>query len=665
MDEPPIADGLSPDEQRVHRDTWEWFTAVEGPGLGRVVAGWDPDVTHDGRTLAFTGLRRDSLDARSRTSIALVDTASGALRTIGDGSHDRGARWSPDGRRLAYLSDRVKPHDQRVVWTAVEDPGAITEAPELPGVPEFLAWAPSGDRLMVIVREEEPAAGEGRPSWWPSVDRPTTPTGWRSLFVVDVESREARRVSAPGWTVWEAVWAGPDAFAAVVSSSPGEEAWYRADLALFDLPGVGEGPWSPRVLHATDDQVGRPSASPSGRRIAIVESFCSDRSLVAGDLVVLEADGGESRRLDTLGTDVAHSSWRGDDVVFFIGVRGQQTVAGEVDLTTGDARELWVSDGSTSGVYPKAVQDDRGVVYALAESYRRPPHAIAVERGDERVLAGLSHPGSDHLLANAGDIRRVHWTAPDGLELDGFLVTPPAHIATAPYPLVIDIHGGPVWTWHDQWTMRGATGPYLASRGYAVLYPNQRGGTGKGQDFARAIARDMHGADTGDFQSAVDFLVEQGIADPGRVGVTGTSYGGSLALWLITQSDHFAASVAVSGISDWVSFHHTTTISDFDLLFVPGEPLEANGEYVRRSPLTHVDSVTTPVLMLTGQQDRDVPPSQSMELHRALTMRGRVSEWVLYPEEGHVVGDFPAVADAVARTVAWFERHMPPNKPGG
>jgi dipeptidyl aminopeptidase/acylaminoacyl peptidase len=299
-------------------------------------------------------------------------------------------------------------------------------------------------------------------------------------------------------------------------------------------------------------------------------------------------------------------------------------------------------------------------VYALAESYRRAPRAIAVRDGEERLLADLSHPGSEHLLAHAGQIERVSWTAEDGLPLDGFLVTPPAYVASAPYPVVLDIHGGPVWAWHDQYAMRGATGPLLASRGYAVLYVNQRGSTGRGQEFVRAVAHDMLGADTGDFLTAVDHLVEQGIADPQRIGLTGTSYGGTMALWLIAQDRRFAASVAVSGVTDWVSFHHTSSIAEFDLFFLPGEPLGGgDGEYVRRSPLTHVAQVETPVLMITGQQDRDVPPGQSLEMHRALTMRGAASELVLYPQEGHVVGDFPALTDAVARTVSWFELHMP------
>jgi dipeptidyl aminopeptidase/acylaminoacyl peptidase len=659
---PPIPPGLSADELQVHRETRDWFAAVEGPGLDTVIAGWDPDVRRDGRTLAFTGFRRAALDEGGRTTIALVDTSSGELRTLGPGRHDHLPRWSPDGRWLAFLSDGQQQHGERLVWTAPNEPDSLTYGPELPGVPEFLDWSPTGDRLLVVVREEE-VAMEGGQSWWPKVDRPTAPTGWRHLYVVDVATGRARRVSAHGWTVWEAVWAGDDTVAAVVSSGPGEEAWYQAELMLFSVTDSGE-PQQPQPIHATDVQLGRPSASPSGRRIAIVESLCSDRSLVAGDLVLLEGVDNGARRLDTLGADVCHSAWRSDDVVFFVGVRDLQTVAGEVDLSAGVTREVWVSDGSTIGVYPEAVQDADGDVYAVAESYRRAPHAIAVRDGRERVLADLSHPGSEHLLAHAGDIERVQWNGEDGIPLDGFLVTPPRNVASPPYPVVLDIHGGPVWAWHNQFAMRGVTGPLLASRGYATLYVNQRGSTGKGQRFVRAIASDVMGADTGDFLTAVDHLVERGIADPKRIGLTGTSYGGTMSLWLIARDTRFAASVAVSGATDLVSFHYTTSIADFDLFFLPGDPLDPDSEYVRRSPLSHVGRVETPTLMIVGGQDRDVPSSQSLEMHRALTMRGAVSELVLYPEEGHVVGDFPAVSDAAARTVAWFERHMPANPHG-
>ena len=655
----PLPPGLTPDEQRVHEAVREWFAAVDGPSVGRVSAARDPHLAPDGRRLALTGVRTVSLDAPRGTTIAIVDAVSGGLRTVGGGEHDRLPRWASDGR-LAYLSDQAgQPH--RLVWTEPEDFAAVTVGPQLAGAPEQLDWSPAADRLLVVVPDPEHTVAPGsQPSWWPRVNRAQEPTGWRHCIVVDVPSGRTRRVSPPGVTVWEAVWAGPDTIAAVVSDGPGEEAWYSARLVLLDTE--GEVPPVPRALHFTDVQLGRPAASPSGRRVTIVESFSSDRSLVAGDLVMLEGEGSAARRLDTLGTDVAHSSWRNEDVVFFIGVRGLQTVAGEVDVSTGGTRELWVSNGSTAGVYSQAVQDADGTVFAVSESYRRAPRVVSVRNGEERLLADLAHEGSEHLLGSAGEIRGVHWTGSDGLPLDGLLVTPPSSVASAPYPVVLDIHGGPVWSWQDQYCMRGATGPLLASRGYAVLYVNQRGGTGKGQQFARAIEHDMLGADTGDFLTAVDHLVAEGVVDPERVGLTGTSYGGTMALWLITQDPRFAAAVAVSGLTDWVSFHHTTSIADFDLFFMPGDPLELGGEYARRSPLLHAARVETPLLMITGALDRDVPASQSLEMHRALTMQGKVSELVLYPEEGHVVGDFPGVIDATARTVAWFERHMPADR---
>ena len=153
MTQYPIADGLSPEERAVHRDAWEWFTAVEAPGLGRVTGGSEPAVTPDGSTFAFTGRRRKGLDARRHSTITLVDTASGELRTIGKGCHDWQPRWSPDGTRLAYLSDRAEPHVQQVVWTAPGDLEALTQGPPLPGVPE---------QLHLVTRRRTAARGRPR-----------------------------------------------------------------------------------------------------------------------------------------------------------------------------------------------------------------------------------------------------------------------------------------------------------------------------------------------------------------------------------------------------------------------------------------------------------------------------------------------------------------------
>ena len=137
-----------------------------------------------------------------------------------------------------------------------------------------------------------------------------------------------------------------------------------------------------------------------------------------------------------------------------------------------------------------------------------------------------------------GTAEPVRWQAPDGQEIEGLLCVPDG---PGPHPLIVHVHGGPVWAYRDRWSMGYVYTPLLVSRGYAVLHPNPRGSGGRGQDFARAVLGDMGGADTYDYLSGIDAMVERGIADPARIGVTGGSYGGFMSAWLITQDQRFAA----------------------------------------------------------------------------------------------------------------------------
>jgi len=751
-------------------DVQAWFDAVEGPGLGTVGAALEPAVPTDGSRLAVTALTRVSLDEPLRTRVTLVDLATGQLVPVGTGVHDRSPRWSPDGRRLAWLTDGGTSGRSLPAWTTPEElvdgaaarptaapstggvppapvPGGVPPAPvpggvstaRVPGGAEDVRWAPDGSRLLVVVHAEDGpgptstardpvqsadhppaaggAAGAAAPGadWHPVVLRPAEPTGRRSVVTVDPVTGVVEPHDVGGLNVWEAVWAGP-AIAAVVSAGPGEESWYGARLVLSPataargaapVPGPTPAAAAPRAapaapgtdpehtdgptpapavveLYRCDVQLGRPAASPSGRRVAVLEAFCSDRSLVAGSVVVLDtADpGARPTRPDTAGVDVTQCCWLDEDVLAFIGVRGLTTVAGQVDVRTAAVVETWVTAGSTGGLYPEAAWSADGTVFAVAESWSAAPHVVTVTGGVERTVVDLAHDGTAELLrrvgaaasgagtggptgaetGTGGGIRPVSWTAPDGLEVEGLLVTPDA---PGPHPLVLDVHGGPVWAWRNQFRMGQHTTPLLVALGFAVLLANPRGSSGRGQAYARLVERDVCGADTGDFLSALDHLVDAGIADPDRIGVTGTSYGGTMACWLPTQDPRFGAAVPVAGGTDWVSFHFTTDIPDFDPMVLPGDPLEPGGEYVRRSPLSHAAAVTAPVLHLTGARDTCVPVGQAMEFHRALSLRGAVSELVVYPLEGHGVHDFPAVADAVERTVGWFLRHLGSDGPGG
>jgi dipeptidyl aminopeptidase/acylaminoacyl peptidase len=159
--------------------------------------------------------------------------------------------------------------------------------------------------------------------------------------------------------------------------------------------------------------------------------------------------------------------------------------------------------------------------------------------------------------------------------------------------------------------------------------------------------------------SGVDYLVDHGLADPKRLGVTGGSYGGYMTAWLITQDSRFAAAIAVAPITNHVTEHLISNIPHFVPLFLADDYDNPGGKYFQRSPVLHARNVTTPTLNICGALDRCTPPGEAMQFHNALLEHGVKSMLVTYPDEGHGIRKFPAAIDYAARVVAWFAEHMP------
>jgi dipeptidyl aminopeptidase/acylaminoacyl peptidase len=654
-------------ETPLYKQIEEHFRKALSPAFGRISAGSDPQPSPDGRFVAFTGTRLEKLEGAAQPRICLVDPEKGRIEEITHGPNsDSMPRWSPDGRRLAFLSDRDR---KGLVQPYVLDVGRIAEArpgPVVDGTVEYLDWSPDGTRILLgtigfgadrgvaqgsgIVEAED----EERPSWLPVVQSPEDAGRWRRLHVVDVESGEVRPASREGLNVWEAVWCGPDTIAAVVSDDPEESAWFGASVALLD-PATGE----ERVVYRTgrgDRQVGLPAASPSGRRLAVLRALASDRGFLAGDVVLIDPSTGKSTPVETLGADVTDTAWRNDEQLFFAGQRGLETVAGEIDPGTLQARELWSGNESLGSRDPQAAPLDDEAFVAFLESFERPPELAVFRNGKPETVASLAHDGTRYLSEVAGRLERVSWSALDGQGIEGLLTVPEG---PGPHPLVAFVHGGPIGRYQDHWSMGYAFTPLLVSRGYAVFHPNPRGSTGRGQEFAELVVGDMGGGDAGDVLAGVDALVERGVADPGRLGVLGGSYGGFMAAWLPTQTDRFAASVSLSPVTDWYSEHWDSNIGRWDREFLRAEPTTPAGPYFERSPVMFASRVRTPMLLTAGLIDRCTPPGQAWEMYRALREHGVPAEIAVYPEEGHGVRTYPAFIDWCTRTVGWFERWMP------
>ncbi len=537
------------------------------------------------------------------------------------------------------------------------------------GVVEHLSWSSDGSRLLIGVADPSAdaasSAGSGlvgsrQPEPDPMVVRHDPEAGRRSLEIVDVITMSVTPLVLPGLNIWEASWCGDAAVLAIASPRADEGGWYHTAAYLIEFnPDAGDPQPAATLVYEPGDQLGVPSCSPSGRRRSVIEAVSSDRGMVLGDIVIIESGGSAIRH--EIGIDVSEATWIDDEHLLFTGQRGIESLVGEIDPNNGVAKILWSTELSTgSKRAPEFSRAGDGSLIGIRDGYSKCYEIIRVNQDGvvDTLHAPAKQMNHDEILA-AGTISEVCWTAQDGLEIAGLLISPDNR-ASGPPPMIVHLHGGPVTSWRNQWMMRNPFVPFLVSRGFAVLHPNPRGSSGRGQDYARQVVGDMNGKDALDITSGVDAMIERGLADPARIGVVGGSYGGNLSAWLVTQSDRFAAAVPLFPHTDFISFHHTSNIPDFDQLFLQSDLIETTEKHIARSPVTYAHSVRAAVLQIAGGEDRCCPSSQALEFHNAITKHGtpKESEMVIYAREGHGVREPRAQIDMCSRITWWFEKHL-------
>jgi dipeptidyl aminopeptidase/acylaminoacyl peptidase len=259
-----------------------------------------------------------------------------------------------------------------------------------------------------------------------------------------------------------------------------------------------------------------------------------------------------------------------------------------------------------------------------------------------------------------GETRVVQWKGKDGHPVEGLLTLPVGYPQGQHYPLILNIHGGQSGAFGE--TYIGAAGLYpiatFASKGYAVLRPNPRGSIGYGRDFRSANINDWGGGDFNDLMSGVDYVIAQGIADPKRLAVMGWSYGGYMTNWVITQSTRFKAAATGAGLSNMPIMWGTNDIPTLLEDYFTGPWFEQTDRYLKLSPLYHVKNVTTPTLILHGEQDVRVPTSQRYEMYNALKRRGVETQMLVYPRTPYGPQEPKFVLDIMQRHLDWVDKHL-------
>ena len=639
----------------------------------------DVQISPDGRHIAYVRSTGDIMTDNARRSIWLVDTATGSQAPLIDGAASR-PRWSPDGGRVAYAAADASGKPQLFVhWLAANTNARITG---LPDAPSDIAWSPDGSRIaftMFIPAEGDKigiplAKPEG--AKWAEPLNVITSVGYRAdgegylrpgfthVFVVPADGGAARQLTFGKFDDDPGLSWSRDGGSIVFASNHGKD-WERAPLNS-DIFTVAVDGGTITQLTTRDGPDTAPQVSPDGRMIAYVGFDDHLRAYENAQLSVMNRDGSGSRVISGgLDRSVHSPRWAAD---------GRSIVAAYDDHGVTRVARFGLDGHMTAVAEGLAGSDlDRpysGGLFSLANT-----GAVAFTMGDASHPAdvGLSSGGRTRRLTRLNDglftgkaIGAVtpHHVASsaDGLAIDYWMVTPPGYDAAKKYPLILEIHGGPyaaygpVWSTEDQ---------LYAAAGYIVVYANPRGSTSQGADFANKIWKDYPSHDYDDLMSVVDDAVAHGGADANNLFVTGGSGGGLLTAWVVGKTGRFKAAVSQKPVINWTSEGLTTDGYPQMLKYWFGTQGWENVDLLwKHSPLSLVANVTTPTLVMVGEEDHRTPGSEAEQYYDALQLRGIPTGLVRVPGASHHgFAERPSQLAAENGVIlAWFGRYRTDRK---
>jgi dipeptidyl aminopeptidase/acylaminoacyl peptidase len=533
-----------------------------------------------------------------------------------------GYSWSPDGAQVAVLATRKQPKDEK----EQEDKGF-----------KAVIYEEKLDPLRLWI---------GRPHLGDAAEFPKKP--------------DHRELDLPGSA--EAVRWSPDGRSLAVALTPRaliDDRYMRTQIHIVD---AGSGSVTGKL--DTTGKLGDFSWSPDSRSIAMIGAQ-DIHDPQEGRLLVADAGGGQTRDvLPGLQAHVTSICWQDDNHIMYLADQGVWTTLGKVSRGGSDHKTLLAPGSHVLGNLRLSRDGQRAAL--TGESPGHPPEVFTMRHGDsEPYRLTDSNPWLAGMRFSEQQI--VTYPARDGLEIEAILTRPLDEQPGVRYPLIVYVHGGPEAHERQGWQTRySQPGQVGAARGFAVLSPNYRGSTGRGVEFSKMGQADYGGKEFDDLLDGIDHLVKNGLVDGERVGITGGSYGGYASAWCATyHSERFKSSVMFVGMSDLVSKMGTTDIPDeMYLVHARKWPWEDPEFFRERSPLTHAQKCRTPILIMHGEEDPRVHPSQSLELYRYLKTLGQVPvRLVLYPGEGHGNRKAAARLDYNMRLMQWMEHYL--NGPGG
>jgi dipeptidyl aminopeptidase/acylaminoacyl peptidase len=610
----------------------------------------DLQYSPDGKRLAFVVMEPAKGQGRKRHIWIHEAGEEGSRQFTYSEKSESGPRWSPDGKTLAFLSDRG---DAQQIYLMRGDGGegvALTKGKN--GVRGF-EWSPDGKQIAFIAPDAKSDAEEKKEKDKDDAHVADKEDKRARLWMVDVASGERRALTKPNWEVRELAWMRNGSQLVIEATEHPE-----SDQFTEKIYGVQAVSGETKLLLAPQGPFGEIKISTAGNTISFVGS--REDGPEPHDLMLLPVNGIAAHNLTGASLDrpVEAYQWTKDGTVVLVAANGfkSEFIKFQENATKED---LGASPVPTGAISVSSV----GEVAYVSQTGTTPPEVWTWQLKGGAPAKQVSHVNDAWKQFKLATPEYYKYKSFDGTEIEAALLRPtggPGVGATTKLPLIALIHGGPTGRWSDAFD---TWGQLLAARGYAVFYPNIRGSVGYGQKFVETNKADWGGGDYKDVMAGVHDLVTRGIADSNRLGIGGWSYGGYMAEWAITQTNEFKVAVSGAGMANLISEFGMEDHPAGDEWFF-GTPWEAPDKFLNSSPFVHFKDAKTPTLILQGDADTIDPLGQSQELYRGLKRYGVETELVVYPREPHGFHEEKHLLDRLDRILAWFDKYLMPKQEG-
>lgn len=648
----------------------------------------DPQISPDGQFVAYVVNSTNLKEDKTATRIWMVPAAGGdPIPLTAEGPSSSHPRWSPDGKFLAFLSEREEGNSQ--VYLLNRLGGEAQRLTDTPQDVDTFSWSPDGKRLVLVLRDPTPEeleaaatkAKDGSDDKAASKKKSKAQRPWvidRLLFKEDtvgyldrrrthlysfeLATKSLTQVTSGDFDDTEPDWSPDGKQLAFTSnrSKPDPDANYDTEIWVVAAGNTDKGASLTQVTTAPGEHHS-PAWSPDGKWIAYNTKL--DPKLfeyATKHIAVSPATGGDARIL-TRAFDRMATSPRfapdGKSIYFVADDDGTQTLA---QVSVADGKVTRPIAGRISLAEFSLSKD--GALAANISTMDRPYEVFTAPGGNLTRITHLNDAWVSGLKWSPGEY--VSFKSKDGTTVHGYMYKPLDYVAGKKYPAIVRPHGGPVWAYYAEYQ---DLAQLLAANGYVVLLPNPRGSSGYGEDFCKAIFADWGNKDFQDDMAFVDFAIAQGIADPDKLGVGGWSYGGISTDFIIGKTQRFKAAISGAGAAEFTSmWGHDQYVRDY--ITELGLPWEHRDVWARVAPFYNVKNITTPALFVGGNVDWNVPILGGEQMYQSLKALGRETELVVYPDEYHGFKTPSHIKDLNERYLAWYAHYVkadgtPPRPP--